>query len=61
VIGAILMVSCHAAPRVLVAGISHGELILDRCKRVALEVGVRVTTRPTAREDRPDLVVEAIC
>ncbi len=57
---AILMVASQAAPRVLVAGIVFGELILDTCKRAALEAGVRVVPRTTAREDRLDIVVEAI-
>ncbi len=57
---AILMVASHGAPRVLVAGLTFGEQILDDCRRSALEAGVRVRTRPTASEDRLDLVVEAV-
>jgi len=58
--GAILMVASKASPRVMVAGIVFGETIVDRCKRAALEAGVRVVTRPAAGSDRLDLMVEAI-
>ena len=44
----------------MVAGLTFGETILDRCRRAALEAGVRVIPRTTAREDRLDVVVEAI-
>lgn len=57
---AILMVASHGAPRVLVAGLTFGEQILDRCRRSALEAGVRVRVRPTASGDRLDLVIEAV-
>ena len=57
---AILMVASHAAPRVLVAGLTFGERILDDCRRSALEAGVRVRVRPTASEDRLDIVIEAV-
>jgi hypothetical protein len=57
---AILMVASNAAPRVLVAGLTFGERILDDCRRSALEAGVRVRVRPTASEHRVDLVIEAV-
>jgi len=57
---AILMVEARGAPRVLVAGLLHGEQVLDRCRRVALEAGVRLHPKPTARGDRIDIVVEVI-
>ena len=57
---AILLVATGAAPRVLVAGLAHGEEVLDRCRRPALEAGVRLLARATARGDRFDVVVEAI-
>jgi hypothetical protein len=57
---AILLVATGAAPRVMVAGLAHGELVLDRCRRLALEAGVRLLARATARGDRFDVVVEAI-
>jgi hypothetical protein len=56
---AILMVASDASPRVMVAGIAFGEQIIDRCKRAALEAGVRIVPR-RAVGDRIDLVVEAI-
>jgi hypothetical protein len=57
---AILMVAAGGAPRVLLAGLVHGEQVLDRCRRVALEEGVRLHPRSTARADRVDILVEAI-
>jgi hypothetical protein len=57
---AILLVATGAAPRVMVAGLACGEQVLDRCRRPALEAGVRLLARPTARGDRFDVVVEAI-
>jgi hypothetical protein len=57
---AILMVATTSTPRVLVAGMSHGEIVLERLRRVALEGGVRLLARPTARGDRLDVVVERI-
>jgi hypothetical protein len=57
---AILLVATGAAPRVLVAGIAYGELVLDRCRQVALEQGTRLQACPTARTDRLDVLVEAI-
>ena len=58
---AILLVAAGAAPRVMVAGLARGEEVLDRCRRPALEAGVRLLARATARGDRFDVVVEAIC
>ncbi len=57
---AILLVATGAAPRVMVAGLARGEEVLDRCRRPALEAGVRLLARATARGDRFDVVVEAI-
>ena len=57
---AILLVAANGAPRVLVAGIAYGELIIDRLCRPALEAGVRLRARPTADDTRVDIVVEAI-
>jgi hypothetical protein len=57
---AILMVATTSVPRVLVAGIAHGEAVKDRLRIVALERGVRLLARPTARGDRLDVVVERI-
>jgi hypothetical protein len=57
---AILLVADRGAPRVLVAGIAWGELILDELRRPALEAGVRLVARATRRGDRLDVVVERI-
>jgi hypothetical protein len=57
---AILLVAANGAPRVMVAGIAWGERILDVLRRPALESGVRLLARPTARDDRVDIVVESI-
>jgi hypothetical protein len=57
---AILLVAAGGAPRVLVAGLTYGEIVLERCRRAALEEGTRLLARPTARVDRFDVVVEAI-
>jgi hypothetical protein len=57
---AILLVAANGAPRVLVAGIAWGERILEELRRPALEAGVRLIARPTARDDRFDVVVEPI-
>ena len=57
---AILLVATRGAPRVLVAGLAHGGLVLDRLCRPALVAGVRLRARPTADDTRIDIVVEAI-
>jgi hypothetical protein len=57
---AILLVATGAAPRVMVAGLARGEEVLERCRRPALEAGVRLLARATARGDRFDVVVEVI-
>lgn len=57
---AILLVASHGAPRVLVAGMAHGERVIDRLARPALEAGVRLRARATADDSRVDVLVEAI-
>ena len=57
---AILLVAANGAPRVLVAGIAQGEVVLDHLRRPALEAGVRLLARATADGDRVDIVVEGI-
>jgi hypothetical protein len=57
---AIMLVASGMSPRVLVAGIAHGELVREACKRFALESGARLVARPTSRGDRVDVLVEAI-
>jgi hypothetical protein len=55
---AIAMVASGASPRVVVAGIRFGELILADARRLGTEAGVRV--RPMARASGvgSDLLVE---
>ena len=57
---AIAMVAAGASPRVVVAGIRYGEVILDSARRMALESGVRVN--PIRRPDHngADISVERI-
>jgi hypothetical protein len=57
---AILLVAANGAPRVLVAGLAFGELVLDAQRRRALAEGVRLLARATARPDRVDIVVERL-
>lgn len=57
---AIAMVASGAAPRVVVAGIRHGEQILDSARRLALAAGVRVRPLPQPGNAGSDLVVEPI-
>lgn len=57
---AIMLVAGRGAPRVMVAGIAWGEQVLDELRRPALESGVRLIARATARGDRFDVVVEPI-
>jgi hypothetical protein len=54
------MVALGASTRVVVAGIRHGEDILDSARRMALESGVRVN--PIWRRDQTgaDISVEPI-
>jgi hypothetical protein len=57
---AILMVSAYGTPRVVVAGLRFGSLILERCEVLADEAGVRIVPLPTANGDRLDLAVERL-
>lgn len=57
---AILMVSSYGTPRVVVAGLRFGGVILERCEALADEAGVRIVPLPTANGDRLDLAVERI-
>ena len=57
---AIAMVAIGASPRVVLAGIRHGDDILVTARRLALQAGVRVN-RLGQQEDRgADLAVEPI-
>lgn len=57
---AVLLVASGMTPRVLVAGLAHGEAVRDRCTRFALESGARLRSLTTSRADRLDIVVESI-
>lgn len=57
---AIALVASGVSPRVVVAGIQHGEQIIDSARRIALESGVRVKPLPQAGNAGSDLVVEPI-
>jgi hypothetical protein len=57
---AIAMVASGASPRVVVAGLGHGESILDVCRRLGLDAGVRVIRLPQADDKGSDLAVEPI-
>jgi hypothetical protein len=57
---AILMVASKGSPRVMVAGIAFGEQIADRCRRSALEAGVRIISKQAWGGERLDVIVEAI-
>jgi hypothetical protein len=55
---AILMVSCYGTPRVVIAGLRYGDLILEPAERLAAEAGVQVVPLETATPGRLDLAVE---
>jgi hypothetical protein len=57
---AIAMVASGVTPRIVLAGISRGEQILDVCKRLGLESGVRVNRLPQREGTGTDLTVEPI-
>jgi hypothetical protein len=57
---AIAMVASGASHHVVVAGISRGDQILDACRRLGLESGVRVNRLPQRDGKGADLTVEPI-
>jgi hypothetical protein len=57
---AIAMVASGASRQVVVAGISRGEEILEACRRMGLESGVRVNRLPQLEGKGTDLAVEPI-
>ena len=57
---AIAMVASGATQRVVIAGIRHGDEILDSARRLALASGVRVNPIRQTGRDAADLVVEPI-
>lgn len=57
---AIRMVACGGAPRVILAGISFDEPILDAAARLALEAGVRLVPLRRADEAGADIAIERV-
>lgn len=57
---AIALVASGASPRVVLAGIRFGEIILEPARRIALESGVRVNALRRSTDSGTDLVVEPI-
>ena len=57
---AIAMVASGASPRVVVAGISRGNEILEVARRLGLESGVRVNRLSQREQTGADLAVEPI-
>jgi hypothetical protein len=57
---AIAMVASGGAPRVVLAGLSFGETLLDPGRRLALDAGVRLVPLWRADEAGADLAVERI-
>ncbi|HET9758061.1 MAG TPA: hypothetical protein VFP66_16285 [Candidatus Limnocylindrales bacterium] len=57
---AIALVASGGAPRVVLAGISFGETLLDPSRRLALEAGVRLVPLWRADETGADIAVERI-
>jgi hypothetical protein len=57
---AIAMVASGASPRVVVAGIHYGDLILGPAQRMALAAGVRVSPLARREDAGTDLSVEPI-
>jgi hypothetical protein len=57
---AIAMVALGASPRIVVAGIRHGDDILVAARRLALDAGVRVNRLSQREGPGADLAVEPI-
>jgi hypothetical protein len=57
---AIAMVACGATRRVVIAGIRHGDDILESARRIGLASGVRVNPLRQLDTDAADLVIEPI-
>ena len=57
---AIAMVATGASPRVVVAGISRGNEILEVARRLGLESGVRVNRLSQREQTGANLAVEPI-
>jgi histone acetyltransferase (RNA polymerase elongator complex component) len=56
---AILMVSEYGTPRVVVAGLGFGNLILERCEHLAEDAGVRIVVL-SAAGGRIDFAIERL-
>jgi hypothetical protein len=57
---AIVMVASGATSRIVIAGIRHGDEILDDARRLGLASGVRVNALRQPEKDASDLVIEPI-
>jgi hypothetical protein len=57
---AIAMVACGATRRIVIAGIRHGEEILERSRTIGLSLGVRVDALRQQGGEGTDLVIEPI-
>jgi hypothetical protein len=57
---AIVMVASGATRRVVIAGIRHGDEILESARRMGLASGVRVNPLRQQDTDAADLVIEPI-
>jgi hypothetical protein len=57
---AIALVASGVSPRVVVAGISRGDEILEVARRIGLESGVRVNRLSQRENTGADLAVEPI-
>jgi len=57
---AIVMVSSGATKRVVIAGIRHGDAILEEARRIGLEAGVRVNALRQSEPIASELVIELI-
>ncbi len=57
---AIALVAAGGSRRVIVAGIRHGETLLDDARKMALEAGVRINPLWRADHDGADIGVEPI-
>jgi hypothetical protein len=57
---AIVMVASGATRRVVIAGIRHGDEILESARRIGLASGVRVNALRQPEKDASDLVIEPI-
>ncbi len=55
---AIMLVASSATPRVVVAGLRYGDLIVDACIRMADDAGVRVSPIRSAGSGRLGFAIE---